>query len=243
MARRGPRLVRCLTAPKGSAGHGVRACGQFPFRSRRAAAGVLGVPYPTDVTDRQWRLLEPVLGVGGSRGPRPSVDRCRVVNAVLYQARRAASGGICWKGSGPDFWRACSERAARCTTLACRSGVTPGRWQVRASPCSTSSTRSPFLRGVRDDVLAWGIQPLRGALRRLDEAYAAFYRRCAAGQTPGHPRFKSRRRFDTVCWDEPTSWSAEQGVLGIQGVGNIALSKSARRQLGRLAGRGGGPSR
>jgi putative transposase len=26
------------------------------------------------------------------------------------------------------------------------------------------------LRGVRDDTLAWGIQPLRGALRRLDEA-------------------------------------------------------------------------
>ena len=97
------------------------------------------------------------------------------------------------------------------------------------------------LRGVRDDVLAWGIQPLRGTLRRLDEAYAGFYRRCAAGQTPGHPRFKSRRRFDTVCWDEPSSWAVnlEQGVLRIQGVGNLALSKSARRQLSRLAGRGG----
>jgi len=97
------------------------------------------------------------------------------------------------------------------------------------------------LRGVRDDVLVWGIQPLRGALRRLDEAYAGFYRRCAAGQTPGHPRFRSRRRFDTVCWDEPTSWAVdtEQGVLRIQGVGNLPLSKSARRQLGRLAGRGG----
>lgn len=97
------------------------------------------------------------------------------------------------------------------------------------------------LRGVRDDVLAWGIQPLRGALRRLDEAYAGFYRRCRAGQTPGHPRFKSRRRFDTVCWDEPTSWSVglADGVLRIQGVGNIALSKSARRQLARLADRGG----
>ncbi|HET9058464.1 MAG TPA: transposase [Acidimicrobiales bacterium] len=97
------------------------------------------------------------------------------------------------------------------------------------------------LRGVRDDVLAWGIQPLRGTLRRLDEAYGAFYRRCAAGQTPGHPRFKGRRRFDTVCWDEPTSWSVnlEQGVLRLQGVGNVALSKSARRQLARLAVRGG----
>jgi putative transposase len=51
------------------------------------------------------------------------------------------------------------------------------------------------LRGVRDDVFVWGVQPLRGALRRLDEAYGAFLRRCAAGQTPGLPRFRSRRRL------------------------------------------------
>jgi putative transposase len=98
-----------------------------------------------------------------------------------------------------------------------------------------------YLRGVRDDVLAWGIQPLRGALRRLDEAYAGFYRRCGSGQTPGHPRFRSRRRFDTVCWDEPSSWAVdvEEGILRVQGVGNLALSKSARRQLSRLAARAG----
>jgi hypothetical protein len=50
------------------------------------------------------------------------------------------------------------------------------------------------LRGVRDNVLGWGIQPLRPTLKRLDEAFGAFYRRCGAGQTPGYPRFKSRRR-------------------------------------------------
>ena len=58
---------------------------------------------------------------------------------------------------------------------------------------------------------------------------------------PGHPRFKSRRRFDTVCWDEATSWAVDlnQGIVRIQGVGNLALSKSARRQLARLANRSG----
>lgn len=74
--------------------------------------------------------------------------------------------------------------------------------------------RIAALRGVRDDVLVWGIQPLRGALRRLDEAYSAFYRRCRAGQTPGHPRFRSHRRFDTVCWDEPTSWGRSTSDRG-----------------------------
>jgi putative transposase len=99
------------------------------------------------------------------------------------------------------------------------------------------------LRGVRDDVLAWGIQPLRSTLRRLDEAYSAFYRRAAKGQAPGHPRFKSTGRFDTACWDEPVGWAVDlgAGILRIQGVGTIRLSKGAVRQLGRLAGRGGVP--
>ena len=32
-------------------------------------------------------------------------------------------------------------------------------------------------------------------LRRLDKAFAAFFRRIKAGQTPGFPRFKSLGRF------------------------------------------------
>jgi putative transposase len=91
------------------------------------------------------------------------------------------------------------------------------------------------LRGVRDDVLAWGIRPVRGALRRLDEAFAGFYRRAKSGKQPG--------RFDTASWDEPASWSVSirQRTLRIQGVGIIRLSKSAVRQLTRLVERDGIP--
>jgi putative transposase len=99
------------------------------------------------------------------------------------------------------------------------------------------------LRGVRDDALAWGARPLRGALRRVDEAYSAFYRRCAKGEVPGHPRFKASRRFHTACWDEPIGWTASPkvGTLRIQRVGTIRLPKGAVRQLRRLADRGGVP--
>jgi len=38
----------------------------------------------------------------------------------------------------------------------------------------------------------------QATLRRLDKAFQAFFRRVKAGQTPGHPRFKGRNRFDTV---------------------------------------------
>lgn len=62
------------------------------------------------------------------------------------------------------------------------------------------------LRGARDDVLVWGISPLRWALRRLDEAFGGFFRRVVAGETPGYPRFKSFTRWDTIGYDETTGW-------------------------------------
>lgn len=56
--------------------------------------------YPTDLTDEQWTLLEPVLA-RGSRGPRPSVDRRTVVDAILYQART----GCQWRYLPAEFGR------------------------------------------------------------------------------------------------------------------------------------------
>ncbi len=38
----------------------------------------------------------------------------------------------------------------------------------------------------------------RGTLKRLDEAMKGFFRRVKAGQKPGFPRFRSRRRFDSL---------------------------------------------
>ena len=35
-------------------------------------------------------------------------------------------------------------------------------------------------------------------LKRLDRAFAAFHRRAQAGEAPGHPRFKSSRRWKTL---------------------------------------------
>jgi putative transposase len=39
---------------------------------------------------------------------------------------------------------------------------------------------------------------LQHTLRRVDKAYAAFFRRVKAGETPGHPRFKGAPRFHSV---------------------------------------------
>jgi putative transposase len=38
----------------------------------------------------------------------------------------------------------------------------------------------------------------QATMRRLDKAFAAFFRRAKAGQNPGFPRFKGRDRFDSI---------------------------------------------
>ncbi len=48
--------------------------------------------------------------------------------------------------------------------------------------------------GGYDDV---PVEVARSALRRLDRAFQAFFRRVKSGDTPGFPRFRSRDRFDS----------------------------------------------
>ncbi|GAA2796869.1 transposase [Kitasatospora sp. CM 4170] len=44
----------------------------------------------------------------------------------------------------------------------------------------------------------WSFSSQQATLRRLDKAFAAFFRRVKAGEKPGYPRFRSVKRFDTV---------------------------------------------
>ena len=54
---------------------------------------------------------------------------------------------------------------------------------------------------VRADMPEWealDVKVARGVLVRVDRAYKSFFRRLKAGQTPGFPRFKPRRRYTTI---------------------------------------------
>jgi putative transposase len=42
------------------------------------------MPYPSDLTDEQWELLEPLLRRPGKRGPRHGEDLRRVVDGMMY---------------------------------------------------------------------------------------------------------------------------------------------------------------
>ena len=52
--------------------------------SRGPASTVRGMSYPSDVTNEQWALLEPVFNPPGKRGPKHGAGLRKVVNAMLY---------------------------------------------------------------------------------------------------------------------------------------------------------------
>ena len=125
-------------------------------------------------------------------------------------------------------------------------------WRLAKAPISRFDqfNEVPSLREVCPQVARFGHQPVRGAISRVDEAFAGFYRRTTEGQTPGYPRFKSGRRFRTVLYDEPVNWALKgigithstnrtRPTLYLKGVGEIALSKKSVGQLVRLIDRGG----
>ncbi len=63
----------------------------------------------------------------------------------------------------------------------------------------------------------------RGALKRLDEAFQGFFRRAHAGQKPGSPRFRGRRRFDSITI--VSGVKPEAGRIRLAGVGRLTVRR------------------
>jgi putative transposase len=76
---------------------------------------------------------------------------------------------------------------------------------------------------VRPEVLPSGITLCRGTLKRLDRAFASFYRRAKSGETPGFPRFKSASRFDSLQWEDTSGRKVktESRRLYLLGIGDV----------------------
>ncbi len=57
-------------------------------------------PYPDDVTDKEWALIEPIFLADKSRGGRnPKYERREVLNAIFYLVR----SGCSWRHLPHDF--------------------------------------------------------------------------------------------------------------------------------------------
>jgi putative transposase len=58
------------------------------------------------------------------------------------------------------------------------------------------------VREVRPEFSAIPVVVQRGAVRRLDRAFAGFFRRCKSGEKPGYPRFRGAHRWDSILIDD-----------------------------------------
>lgn len=74
----------------------------------------------------------------------------------------------------------------------------------RAGATITYCAQSTDLKEIRqadpDGQGHWSAGSQQQTLRRLDKAFAAFFRRLKEGGKPGYPRFKGKGWFDTVEW-------------------------------------------
>lgn len=64
---------------------------------------------------------------------------------------------------------------------------------------------------------------LQDVLRRLDKAFAAFFRRIRNGETPGYPRFKGRNRYTSFLYPDGAGWKLEGKVLHLSKIGKAKI--------------------
>jgi putative transposase len=85
------------------------------------------------------------------------------------------------------------------------------------------------IRAVQPDVAGWSFSSQQATLRRLNRAFAGFFRRVKAakpGVKPGYPRFKGKARFDSVEWPKDgdgARWLPEAKRVYLQGVGQVKV--------------------
>lgn len=97
------------------------------------------------------------------------------------------------------------------------------KWERRSVSLYDQYRTLTGLKEARPDLLGQGVVVCRGTLRRLDRAFAAFYGRCRAGETPGFPRFKSAARWDSVEWGDVNGWELDGDRLRLHGIGHVKV--------------------
>ncbi len=87
----------------------------------------------------------------------------------------------------------------------------------------------PACKQVRPELAEVNAQVVQDAVKRVDLAFAAFFRRCEAGEQPGYPRFRSRFRYDSLTFKQfgnsfsLTSEGKQKGKLMLSKLGQVKI--------------------
>ena len=112
-------------------------------------------------------------------------------------------------------------------------------WKMAGVRITNQAQRRELTEIRRDDpdMAALSRRLQCGTLARLDRAFEAYFRRIAAGENPGHPRFKSLSRWNTLEVDSPKyerAWlrfrpEAGRFYLSIKGLPRLEIKASPAR--------------
>lgn len=87
----------------------------------------------------------------------------------------------------------------------------------------TQQAQLPSIKNeVRPEYKQITAQVLQDVLRRLDRAFDAFFRRIKGGEKPGYPRFKGKRRYNSLTFTQ-NGWKVADKRLYIAGIGHIKV--------------------
>jgi len=89
---------------------------------------------------------------------------------------------------------------------------------------ASQSAQLPAIKDVRPEYRDIHSQVLQDVLTRLDRAFQAFFRRVKHGETPGYPRFKSSRRYDSFTYKQfGNGATLDNGFLVLSKIGRLAV--------------------
>ncbi len=132
---------------------------------------------------------------------KPTPEQQRVLAVALWRCRELYNAGL-------EERKAAWEQCGASVTFALQSAQLPG------------------IKEVRPDYRDLNAQVLQDVLHRLDKAFQAFFRRAAAGGTPGYPRFQGRARYSSFTYPQAGEHGGarpENGFLVLSKIGRIAV--------------------
>lgn len=100
-------------------------------------------------------------------------------------------------------------------------------WEQRQESVSRYDTSNmiPKWKAENEWLNQGHAQAMQEALKRLDLAFRAFFRRVKAGEVPGYPRFRSKTRYDSFTYpQERGNWRLlDNGRVRLSKIGNVKI--------------------
>ena len=84
---------------------------------------------------------------------------------------------------------------------------------------------------IREEYQDIAAHVLQDVLRRLNNAFDNFFRRCKNGENPGYPRFQGRNRYDSFTYPDGAGWKLTVEEQGKKLQGTLSLSKIGQAKV------------